>query len=63
MLKKFRPENLKGKDHMGDLGTEGRIVMMNSKERRCRGVGWVQLAQIRIWWHAVMNSVMNLWLT
>lgn len=44
------------KDHMGDLGTEGRIVIeMNSKERRCRGVGWVQLAQVTIWWHAVTN--------
>jgi len=48
-------ENLKGRDHSEDLGIDGRIAMIE-----CEGVDWIQLAQDRDKWRALVNMVMNL---
>jgi hypothetical protein len=48
MCKKFWPEKLKGRDHLGD------------KEIECEGVEWIQPAQNRVQLRALVNTVMSL---
>jgi hypothetical protein len=31
------------------------VIEMNFKGGGCSGVGWIQLAQVRIWWRAGTN--------
>jgi hypothetical protein len=57
MYIKFWLENLKGRNHLEDLGTNGRIMEQILKEIWWRGVDRVYLAQDR---KTVMNIVMKL---
>jgi hypothetical protein len=34
---------------------------MDAAEIGWGGVGWIELAQVRDWWRALMDIVMNLW--
>jgi hypothetical protein len=36
-------------------------IKTNLKETECEGVAWIDLAQDRDTWWAVVNMVMNLW--
>jgi hypothetical protein len=54
-------ENLKGSDHSGDVGEDGRIILEGIIQKyEWEGVDWVHLAQDRDQWRAVVNTVMNL---
>ena len=44
---------------MEDPGVDGRIILVGFSEVRCRGVGWIELAQDRDRWWALVNAVMN----
>jgi len=35
-------------------------ISMNVREIRWEGVDWMHLAQYGVWWHALLNIVMNL---
>ena len=41
--------NLRERDHLGDPGVDGRIILR-----------WIELAQDRDRWRAIVNAVMNL---
>jgi len=53
--------NLWERDHLGDLGIDGRIILRWIFRKW--GVGcmdWIELAQDRDRWRALVNAVMNL---
>jgi len=46
---------------LGDPGVDGRIILKwIFREVGCGGVGWIELAQDRDRWWAVVNALMNL---
>jgi hypothetical protein len=49
----FRSENLKGSDHLGELGINGKIPLRKKWEH----VNWINVAQDRNQWWAVVNEV------
>jgi alpha-glucosidase (family GH31 glycosyl hydrolase) len=55
---RFWWESLKERDHSEDQGMDG--IRMDLGETGCRGVKWIQLAQHRDRWQALVNVVMNL---
>jgi hypothetical protein len=40
-------DNLKGRDHLEELGIDGRKIRMDHREIGWEGVGWIHLAQDR----------------
>jgi hypothetical protein len=50
MLTKYLSENLKGRDHSGDLSAGGRIILnkMGLSELRCEGIKWNRLLYDRM---------------
>jgi hypothetical protein len=46
------------KNHLEDQGMDG--IKMDLREIGWGGVEWIQLAQVRDHWRAVVNAVMNL---
>jgi hypothetical protein len=49
---------LVGRDDLGDLGVHGATILrwiLNTY-----GVDWIHLAQVRVWWQAIANSLMKL---
>jgi hypothetical protein len=50
--------NLKVRDHLEDLGVDGKILNQILKEMRWEG--WIYLAYDKIKWWALENMVMNL---
>jgi hypothetical protein len=45
---------------LGDLGVDGRIILKWSfKKWDWRGMDWIELAQDRERWRAIVNAVMN----
>jgi hypothetical protein len=48
------------KDHLEDQGVDGRMGSKWTLGRLVGGVEWIQLAQDRDHWWAVVNAVMNL---
>ena len=61
MHTRFWWENLREGDHLEDPGVEGRIILKWIFERLGGGVDWIDLAQDRDRWRALVNAVMNLW--
>jgi len=50
--------SLKGRDHFGYIGLDGRIILKCIL--KCKSVTWVQLAQNRDQWWAVIYTVIDL---
>ena len=47
--------------HLGDPGVDGRIILKRIfAEVGCGGVDWIELAQDRDRWRAIVNAVMSL---
>jgi hypothetical protein len=52
-------ENLRERDHWGDLGVDGRIRQI-FREWEVEVMDWIEMAQDRDRWRALVNAVMNL---
>jgi len=53
-------ENLRERDHLGDPGLDGRIILRWIFGNGMGGMDWIELAQDRDSWRAIVNAVMNL---
>jgi hypothetical protein len=47
-------------DHLGDRGIDGRIILKWIFKSGMGGMDWIELAQDRNRWRALVNAVMNL---
>jgi hypothetical protein len=47
-------------DHLGDPGIDGRIILRWIFGKWDGGMNWIELAQDRDRWRALVNAVMNL---
>jgi hypothetical protein len=47
-------------DHLGDPGVDGRIILRRIFGKWDGGMNWIELAQDRDRWRALVNAVMNL---
>jgi hypothetical protein len=47
-------------DHLGDPGVDGRIILKWIFKKRDSGMAWIDLAQDRDRWRALVYAVMNL---
>jgi hypothetical protein len=57
--KGFWWENLREGDHLENPGLDGRIILKLIFEKWDGGMDWIDLAQDRDRWRAVVNEVMN----
>jgi hypothetical protein len=46
-------------DHLGDPGIDGRIILRQIFRKWYGGINWIELAQDRDRWRALVNAVMN----
>jgi hypothetical protein len=51
---------LRESNHLGDPGVDGRIVLKWILKECDGGMDWIELAQDRDRWRAVVTAVMNL---
>ena len=51
--------NLKERDHLEDQGVDGRIILTRIFRKCDRDMDWIDLAQDRDRWRALVNAVMN----
>jgi hypothetical protein len=56
----FSCGNLREEDHLEDRGTDGRIILKYILEKWDGGMDWIDFAEDRDRWRAVVNTVMNL---
>jgi hypothetical protein len=47
-------------DHLGDPAVDGRIILKMDLQEVGWGMDWIELAQDRDRWRALVNAVMNL---
>ena len=52
--------NLRGRDLLEDPGVGRRMILKWNCQRLDLGINWIDLAQDRNRWRAVVNAVMNL---
>jgi hypothetical protein len=57
---KFGFENTKGRDHLGILGVVWRIILKWISNKMAVMMDWIHLAQERVQWWALVNTVLNL---
>jgi hypothetical protein len=57
---KFSSENLMGRDHLEELGIDGKIILEWILGKCGGNVDWIHLAQNRDQWQAVVDTIMNL---
>jgi hypothetical protein len=55
--------DLREGDHVGDPGVDGRITFKWIFKKWDGGMDWIELAQNRDRWRALVNTVMNLRVT
>jgi hypothetical protein len=53
-------EGQKERDHLEDLDIDGWIIKMDLRETKWCGMDWIDLAQDRHQWRALVNMVLNL---
>jgi hypothetical protein len=53
-------EDLREGEHLGDSGVDGRITLKWIFKKWDGGMDWIELAQDRDRWRALVNAVMNL---
>jgi hypothetical protein len=53
--------DLREGDHPGDPGVDGRMILKWIFKKWGGGMGWIELAEDRDSWWAVVNAVMNFW--
>ena len=57
----LRGDNLREREHLGDPGVDGRIILRwIFRKWDVGGMEWTELAQERDRWRALVNAVMNL---
>ena len=52
--------NLRERDHLEDPNLDGRIILRCIFRKWDGGLDWIDLAQVRDRWRALVNAVMNL---
>jgi hypothetical protein len=53
---------LRERDHLEDLGVDGRITLrIYLQEVACGDMEWIVVAQDRNRWRKLVNAVMNIW--
>ena len=52
---------MRERDHLEDVGADKRIIKMDLQEVGGGDMEWIDLAQDRDRWRALVNVVMNLW--
>jgi hypothetical protein len=52
--------NLRERENLGDPGVDRRIILRDLQDVGCEGMEWIQLAQDRDRWWALVTAVMNL---
>jgi hypothetical protein len=57
----FYWRNLRGRDLLEDPGVDRRMILKWNCQRLDWGINWIDLAQDRNRWRAVVNAVMNTW--
>jgi hypothetical protein len=51
---------LRERNHLEDPCVDGRIIFMFLQEVLWVGMDWIELAENKAWWWALVNAVMNL---
>jgi hypothetical protein len=54
--------NLREENHLDDRDVDGRIILKCISEKWDGDIDWIDLAEVRDKWRALVSVVINLWL-